>query len=164
MYDFSFFVDVIFRILNLAVLIFLLRYLFKKYVLESIKHAIDERHRFVRGLEEHLRAVQHQRDLIVAMIDQESGLSLQVRKRIILWGEAVVIELKMRQREKEQIMRQINAQAAQKQEALFIERAQLEVVPEALEVTRKELVREFEDPKLGAAVTSRIMAALRKRT
>lgn len=164
MYDFSFFVDVFFRILNLAVLIFLLRYLFKKYVLESVKHKIDERHRFVRGLEEHLLAVQHQRDLIVAMIDQESGLSLQVRKRIILWAEAVVVELKMRRREKEQIMRQINAQAVQKQEALLIERAQLEVVPEVLEATKNELVREFADPKLGAAVNSRIMGALRKRT
>jgi hypothetical protein len=164
MYDFSFFVDVVFRILNLTVLIFLLRYLFKKYVLESIKHKIDERHRFVRGLEEHLRAVQHQRDLIVAMIDQESGLSLQVRKRITLWAEAVAIELKMRRREKEQIMRQINAQAVQKEEALLIERAQLEIIPQALEATKKELVREFADPKLSAAVTSRIMAALRKRT
>lgn len=163
MYDFSFFVNVIFRILNLAALIFLLRYLFKKYILESIKQKIDERHRFMRGLEEHLRSVQHQRDLIVAMIDQESGLSLQVRKRITLWAEVLVTELKMRRREKEQIMRQINAQAIQKQEALFIERAQLEVVPQALEATKKELAREFADPKLGAAVTSRIMAAMRKR-
>jgi len=163
MYEFSFFVDVFFRILNFVVLILLLRYIFKKYMLESIKQKIEERRQFMRGLEEHLLAVKYQRDLIVAMIDKESGLSLQVHKKITLWAEAVASELKMRRREKEQIMRMVEDQAQKKQEALLIQEAQLTIIPRALDLAQAELMNEFADPKLASLVTARVMATIRKR-
>lgn len=161
MYDFPFYVDVCFRIINLVVLILLLRYLFVNYLLESIKKKIEERRQQIRSLQEHLIAVQHQRDILAAIIDQESGLSLQVQKKIARWAEAVAVEAKMRSSQKEHIMRKIQGYVLQKQETLMHKEAQLQVAPRALEIAEAALKQEFADPKLGALVIRHIMADLR---
>lgn len=163
MFDFSLLIDILFRILNLIVLILLLRYIFKTYILESVKQKIEEWRQQMRSLEEQLLALDHQRDLVISHIDHESKLSIQVRKRVALWAEAVANELKARRREKEQIMRQINAHVLQKEQALAADQMRHAVMRQALDVAQVNLEREFADSKQGAEITSRVMATLRKR-
>lgn len=161
MIDFSFFVDVTFRIINLAVLIFILRYLFKNYLLEAIKKKMEGRRQFMRSLEEHLIAVEHQRTLLAAIIDQESGLGLQVQKKITSWAQAAAADLHARQSHKEQIMRVIAAHAQEREEALMRLQAKRQVIPQALDATSLALSKEFSDPKVAASVVAHIMSVLK---
>ncbi len=163
MFNISLFVDIFFRLLNFAILIFILRYIFKQYILEGIKKKIQDRRDYMRGLEEHLRAVSYQRDLLMNTIDQEYVAGAQIEKKIVRWADALTAERKLRAREKEAIMRKVAANTTERETALQILQARMAIMPDMIDTVEQSLQTELADPKLSGMVTRRIIQTIKAK-
>lgn len=163
MSNFSLLVNVFFRLLNFAILIFILRFIFKNYLLETIKKKIQERHDYLRGLETHLHTALSERDALITQIDQESVSGTQIEKKIVRWAEVIEADRKSMLREKEAIMRKVAAHVAERETALEVLHARNTVIPQAIDATEQALKSELADPKLNGMVVRRIMQSMRAK-
>lgn len=161
MNDFSFFIDVAFRIINFFILIFLFRYLFKRFALPWAQRKMEHKRHMTRSLEEHLNAVRHQDEMMASLITQESEQGSQIEKKMVRWADAVTAEFRLRNREKEQLMRKIAAHVDEKEHALIQMKMEEIILPRVLHDVEVMLKEEAADPQLGAYILKRIMKTIK---
>lgn len=116
-------IDILFRLINLGVLVAVGAYLYKKYILTTIENTIAEEESYHNGLRQQLGALESRVDDISheKITLEKSGLLL--KNKVDLWRE---------QQDKAQLTRDVEKQALTKRAIMRVEKQSLNIAQEEL--------------------------------
>ncbi len=155
-------VSIFFRIINLAALLALSGYIFKKYFLADV-HAdiISEREREVI-LEENIRDLEQRGKKLEHDAVAQEQLCQKLLSKAASW-HAVFDRDRERRRNEEHLVYTIAEERAQRQaRALEREKAFKTIVPHALELAQKRLEKTYSGQERGGAFIEDIVAHMRQ--
>jgi len=142
-------IAVVFKILNLLVLLGVVAYIFKKYLLTSIKAAMAERiaqHTLLQEESDALKGAVRELDRV---IEQEVAACEHLKKQVVAWRIRVEQELDKQQEYQQEQAARVAALWREKSENVQKEILEHKIVPHAIEAARNEFKEIFTQQTAG---------------
>jgi hypothetical protein len=153
-------VIIVFRLINLGVVIGLLGYIFKKYVLSTIKNHIAEKNAYVRGLQEQYRSLLYQQEQGLVVAREEALVCEQLKQQVTRWKQVVEKEQQVRSEEKEERKRMFEEHRAHKEQQIALLYVKKQAIPRIIQNVEKELQQRFADEKVGRQYVQTIITRM----
>lgn len=138
---------IFFRLLNFALLIGVLIYIYKKYIHASLQQAVRQKQIHKEGLQHKENTLQEEWHQLAVHQQAADAYIAQLKERIAVWQQYIQEQQQRREREhQQQCLKQKERIAVQHS---YIQSEQLKrlVVPEAVEQATKELQKQFASPE-----------------
>ena len=139
-------IDIIFALINFAVVVALLVYAFKKYALVQLKEAIVKSyHDFVNLHDEHRQLLQDQQNLEESIVMQEDRAKM-LFKKVNQWRNTVDLEAKADQAEQDHLRDDADAKASEQARQYALKSMYNQVAPLVVSKLEQELQDRFSKP------------------
>lgn len=153
-------VDFLFNVINFAVLVALLWFAVRKYVLPGLAEKWQNQVRMRLSLREGIdEAATHLQQIKKEQRAQDE-FCVELEKKAKFWQGVVAAELLKEQAENERLAEEILARRKQQEDAHAVERLKKQVFPKAVDQARVLLVKDFEDPAVGKAYIEDVLRSI----
>ncbi len=137
-------INIIFRFINFAIVIFLIIYVFKKYLFSVIKKQILEKNEnLIRLKEKYFELVKKYSTLDNEIVSQGKFANNLIDKTTI-WKDFVNNQIKIKNAEQEKIKLKLNEKFKKLEQEMLISQVNEKIVPEAIENAKVQLENEFQ--------------------
>lgn len=155
-------VSILFRLINFSVFVFLILYICKKYVLNTIKKQIVDKQQMMADLHDQANMLVDDMYGIDQVIQQDTELCQALKKRVVAWrAHAEYLAQERVQKKQEQIKRLKEHTHVQ---TMYLQRrnAYERMLPQVIEQTEKKLDQKFEDEVLAQEFIAQLITSLQK--
>ncbi len=137
-------INIIFRFINFAIVIFLIIYVFKKYLLSVIKKQILEKNeKFIRLKERYFELVKKYSNLDKEIINQKESSNNLINK-INVWNNFVDNQIKDKNVQQDKIKLKLNEKFKKMEQKILKDHITEKIVPEAIQEAKNKLEKEFQ--------------------
>lgn len=147
MIDFQQAVAALFELINCAVLIGLIAFLFKKYLLGSIRAQMSAQVEFIGSLRESFHMLTRNYQLLDREIEHERQVQYELKEKVMRWRAQVEQLHEQVQHERDERKNMAASQAKDQIKQVKRHMIYQEVLPRALDDARAELEKKFSDPQ-----------------
>lgn len=155
-------IAIVFRFLNLFALLAVIAYVFKKYLLDSIKAMRAERIAQRTLLQEESDALKGAVRELDKVIEQEAAACEHLKKQVMAWRTRVERELEKQEAHKHEQAEKVAAMWREKSDNVHKEILEHKIVPHAVEQAREELERTFANQATGTQFVKEVVDQLHK--
>lgn len=155
-------IAILFRLINFFVFVFLILYVCKKYLLDTIKKQIVDKYHAMVHLHDQANTLEQEIRLIDQVIQQDAQLCQALKKRVVAW-RAHAEYFAQENREKQQ------AQAKRLQQHMHMQIEYLKrkntyerMLPQVIDQTGKKLEQKFEDEVLAQEFITQLITSMQK--
>jgi len=155
---------IVFKVINFAILIAAVIYLFKRYALSVIKAQITQQyddHKLLQQKSHH--AIAKQEEVERAIVYQKE-LYQKLHQKIEQWNDIFAVVVKEREREKETIKIALHHKALQQQNYIASSYVTQIVLPAALDNARHQLIADFNNNSQEAITFNETLIAYMKKS
>jgi exonuclease VII large subunit len=140
-------IDLLFQLLNVAILLAIGIYIFKKTLAPSFKSKLDQEHLVIQNLhEEHAQLILSQTALEESIILQQQECSA-LKEKIDQWRNATYDRLQEQQQESERMLSLLQQKLVLQERNYSLRQLQKQVAPVVIETLEKEFESYFAQPE-----------------
>lgn len=151
-------ISIFFRLLNFAVLFALLGYLFKQYVLPTLKADMQAQQAVQHALEQERDVLAERQTIVDKEIGAQEHVRDQLLQKIQVWQAHFNEEAHKRSIEKELLQVRLATRMQEQRNHYALEQMQRKIIPSALKNAREQLNKDFmEHPQKNQAYMSSIV-------
>lgn len=155
------FVSILFKIINFALLVWVLRYVFKKYVLTEIQERRKERFAFFAELEKKQSNLKIEESLINKEIVDQEKLFEVLKEKIKTWNAQVKGQEEKRKQEEEKFLALSKKRVIIKHQNMHSQKLLAEIFPRVISGTYNKLEQKFSDEQESEKFFRNIMEYLK---
>jgi septal ring factor EnvC (AmiA/AmiB activator) len=152
----------LFQLINLSVFIFFIWYVFKKYVVETIRKQIADKHRAMVDLQDKASALVKDIQVISQAIQHDVQICHDLKTRVVKWRARVEQIEKERDIEKQE-QKQVLVEHARIQ-SIYLQgkNAYERILPLVIDQTHTKLEQKFEDDALAETFIAQLITFMHK--
>lgn len=162
MMDIAHIIKPLFQLINFAVIIALVVYVFKKYLFDSIRAQKRAQHAIVASLKKTFYMLMRNYQMLNREIEHEQQLQYELKERVMRWRAYVESCQEQMVNEKAErgkaLSNQMSEQIVQIQQHLVYK----QVLPHAMKEARAQLIKQFDDPHKQQAYMAHAIQLLKK--
>lgn len=153
-------IDLIFSLLNFAIVLFVLGYTVKVYLLPQLREQMVKKHRdFTQLHDEHRHLIDEQKRIEDEIVEQEEHAKL-LFKRVNQWRNVVDVSNQALLDSQEKLRKNMEERARQSMHTQALLRAYKAIAPHVVKNLEDECRKKFQDPQEGHAYLSHILKKL----
>jgi len=156
-------VALLFRIINLAALVGLIAYIYKRYLRSTLEEQVAEQEAIVNGRNQQLYALQARLEELETQKNTLIKHGKQLEQKVLRWKEQVLKEHDHYAQEQKAWQQHATQRSAIQQEYLNQKLLLARVAPEAIDQVVADLERHYQDPKAKAHYLQHVVTTLTKR-
>lgn len=137
-----------FKFINFAAFIGLGVYLFKRYLLPSLKKQLHEKKVLLQNLENQKQGIKYQLNNLDQAIEQQRYLAEELKRKIAIWTSSVHANNERALHEQATNQAKIDSNNELKNQRLIFEQMNKKLVPKIVAAVKRDLTHEFEQPEL----------------
>lgn len=159
---FSAFVAIAFRFINLFVLLYIIYYVFNKYMRASLEEAVTEQESYEMGLQEqhHMLQVRLQESKQEQKIQEQECLTLQ--HKVDLWQENYAAYIAKKRAITADLHKQLTQRVEKQQEELVLDVLARQALEQALPRVHAELQKQYANHTRVERYVTSALSALKK--
>jgi len=162
--DQSLYISILFRIINAVILAALGAHLFKRYISPKLHQQYDEYKELLRSLKKEEKRLNKDYDTLQTLIENDSLLSSQLKKRIFAWKQAVETEEEKIASLRDSYIEATQRRANTQEKNLIIELANKEIMPIVLSKLHTTMADHFSEGKTQQRYLKKFLSELNKKT
>ncbi len=155
-------VIVLFRLLNFGVLIGLIFYGYKAYLLPEMKKKWEELKEMFAGMRRSHRHLQKEKRGVENFIVQDRQWQAALQEKVLRWQSLVGDRREQLLKERARRKRILDKQMEEQQNQVALYRAYKQVAPDALKEAREALKKKFDSGNAQQQFMNAVITALRK--
>lgn len=155
-------ITVLFKFLNFVLLLGLMLYGVKVYLLPGLKEQLTKYRAYLEGLRRSHRALQKDANVLKKGMSEDEEQQERLKKQVKQWRTVVQEQRDDLVREREERKEALLKRFKENKEQISLYRTYKQVVPEAIEQSRKELTKQFAHNAQQERFIKKIMIDLRK--
>lgn len=160
MIDLEYTVAAVFELINCGVLIGLMVYICKNYLLDSIRAQMAAQVKFISSLKESFHTLTRNYQLLDREIEHERQIQYELKEKVMRWRAQVEQLHEQLQHERDERKKIVAAQAKDQIKQIKRHMIYQEVLPRALDDARADLEKKFSDPEAQKAYLAHTVATL----
>lgn len=153
-------VAAVFELINCGVIVGLMVYVYKKYLLDSIRAQMNAQVKFISGLKESFHMLTRNYQLLDREIEHERQVQYELKEKVMRWRGQVEQLREQLRHEQDERKKIVAAQAKDQIKQVKRHMIYEEVLPRALSDARAELEKKFSDPEAQKAYLAHTVATL----
>ncbi len=153
-------IDLFFKLINFGVVIALLTYVVKKYLVPQMQQAIVKDHQDFIGLHDEHRHLMVEQEVLEEAIVSQEDLAKGLFKKINQWRNTVELTREAELATREKIRKQTGEQHAEVAHTYALRKAYDEVAPLVVHKLEKDFKIKFADPQEGHAYIALVLKKL----
>jgi hypothetical protein len=157
-------VYVFFRFLNASIIVALVVYLFKRYVVDMIKEQMREKELQTKNNVEQQKVLAQEEEMVRQRAQEQELFAQRLEKNLQTWRTYFDAQALKQAQEKGIIREKLAQKSALQQKHFVADTVADAVLVRASEQAHKELQKEFADEHKGKAYVHDIVAYLKKRS
>ena len=138
-------VSIVFRIINLLILVAIGAYIFQRHMFKQLKERYADYKQQLRFLRTRTRSLEKEKDELATLIEQDSALCQQLKKRVAVWQRTVKEEAAMQADEHAAYIAAIKKRSAIQEEQLTLNVARKTVMPTVIQKLQSDMAKTFAD-------------------
>lgn len=159
----SMIVSIVFRLINFALLIFALVYIYKKYIRDFLVKGLQQEHEALKSLELQKKDTIDQSETLKKQLHDDQVLIQQLKKKIAQWAHAEKMWKQECAAYKQHCIEKLKKQSDFKQLRIAEYMLEKESISLIIDRSRDELIKQFDDTKSYQYVQS-ILEPLAKKS
>jgi len=157
-------VFVLFRIINVVLIAWLVKYVFQKYILPELKIKIEEKLAYFRGLEDKYKNLVDQNSVVEKEIKDQDSLFEMLKNKIGLWKKAREEQKVIKEKELVEINSYLKQKTETQEQNIQQKKLIKEVFPRVIDGTYKQLEQKFAEKKESTKFLKDILGYMKKET
>ena len=154
--------SIIFRLANFGILVFICVYLFKRYILPTIKDQMYREQEEQHTIKDRHKEIRKQEKIVAAFAYDQEKLCRILQERVNRWRRVQEDHGEKREQEKERRMRFLQDRVMRQEQGFEQQQMLRSIVPRAINTVEHTLQETFKSPEQGHKYTQDIIKQLRK--
>lgn len=160
MIDYTNLVELVFKIVNFIAIIGLLAFIFKKYLLGTLRDQMHTKELVVEKLKKAFHTITRNYQLLDREIDHEQQQQRELKDKIVRWRADIDQQHEQLAQERNERSSKLKVQMLQQIKEIQKYVLYKQVLPQAVEQARSQLAKKFDDEQQQKEYLSELMRSL----
>lgn len=155
-------VSIFFRLFNFAIVVYLLGYIFKKYLLPSLSIQFSTYTSYLPILKNKLKKLSERVDKIDVETVQQEKLSQELLEKIKIWKKNASQQEEYRLKEQELINKNIINRLEAQERFITVNKIRATVFPTIIAMSKEQLISKFENEENSFKFQNKIIESMKR--
>lgn len=150
-------IDLIFKIINLVIVIILAIYIFKRFFLSYLKHSIEAEHLYLQSLNQELHDLSQSHIKLNKELIHQDDYCLNLKMKIDIWRNSVNEKNEQLIQQQEEFTVKLREKLVEQSKLYALKRVQRQISNQVINKLEDELKNYFKHPEHGSNYLERII-------